>query len=64
MSIVVEKLNTETIVIGYVVSVAINSQQEYLYGIFNDIEEAKKYAGEMSANFVIKIKSVHAPSLH
>ena len=64
MSIVVEKLNTETMVVGYIVSVTINQEQEYIYGPFNSIDEAKKYALEMSANFIIKIKPVHTPSLH
>lgn len=64
MSIVVEKLNTEALLAGYIVSVTINQAQEYIYGPFKSIEDAKEYALEMSPNFIVKIKQVHSPSIH
>jgi hypothetical protein len=62
VTILTETNDTETIVVGWLVSV--EKSREYLYGIFPDYQSAVNYANQMDFDYPIKIRQVLAPTLH
>ena len=62
MTILTETNDTETMVVGWLVSV--EKKREYLYGMFPDYQSAVDYANKMNFDYPIKIRQVLAPTLH